>query len=231
MRVLVPFAAETPKTRLESVLTPAEREVLSRAMLADVLCAIVGAGHEPRIVSTVPLDLEEFDLPGEVAASVSGTVDDRPLTDAVNARLPGSECRGRADDVPDAVAVVMADLALATPDALERLLTTSADIAIAPGRGGGTNALVVRHPDFRVDYHGASYLDHREIARNVGAGLETVDSFRLATDIDEPTDLVEVLVHGLETNRAPARLRAFGFELDDRDGRVDIVRDESVPTK
>jgi len=82
-----------------------------------------------------------------------------------------------------------------------------------------------------VDYHGASYLDHREIARDVGASLETVDSFRLATDIDEPTDLVEVLVHGLETNRAPARLRAFGFELDDRDGRVDIVRDESVTTK
>ncbi|MFC6765324.1 2-phospho-L-lactate guanylyltransferase, partial [Natrinema soli] len=69
MRVLVPFAAETPKTRLESALTPAERGVLSRAMLADVLCAIVGAGHEPRIVSTAPLDLEAFDLPGEVAAS------------------------------------------------------------------------------------------------------------------------------------------------------------------
>ncbi|QLK25929.1 2-phospho-L-lactate guanylyltransferase [Natrinema zhouii] len=229
MRVVVPFAAETPKTRLESVLTPAERGAISRAMLADVLSAIVGAGHEPRIVSTAPLDLETLELPSEVTASTSVTVDARPLTEAVNARLPGSGARDDMDDDPDAVAVVMADLALATPDALEALLSTDADVAIAPGRGGGTNALVVRHPEFFVDYHGCSYLDHREIAREVGASLETIDSFRLATDIDEPSDLVEVLVHGRETDRAPACLRGFGFELDDHDGRVAIARSDQVP--
>ncbi|PCR89953.1 2-phospho-L-lactate guanylyltransferase [Natrinema ejinorense] len=224
MRVVVPFAAETPKTRLESVLTSAERSAVARAMLADVLCAVVGAGHEPMVVSTAPLDLETLELPGEVLTSASVTLDERSLTDAVNARLPGGEGETAADGI-DPVAVVMADLALATPDALEALLATSADVAIAPGRGGGTNALVVRHPDFVVDYHGTSYLDHREIALEVGATLETVDSFRLATDIDEPADLVEVLVHGREGARAPTCLREFGFELADRDGRVDVSRD------
>lgn len=234
MHVVVPFAAETPKTRLESALTPAERSAVARAMLADVLRAIVDAGHEPTVVSTAPLALEDLDLSSEVAASTSITVDDRSLTDAVNAWLPGADgADGEdgnesddADDAPDrdSVAVVMADLALATPDALEALLSASADIAIAPGRGGGTNALVVRNPEFRVDYHGTSYLDHCQIAREVGATLETVDSFRLATDIDEPADLVEVLVHGRESDRAPARLRELGFELDDRDGRVGIAR-------
>ncbi|MFD1563777.1 2-phospho-L-lactate guanylyltransferase [Haloarchaeobius amylolyticus] len=227
MRVVVPFAAETPKTRLESVLSPAERAAFARAMLADVLRAIVEVGHEPTVVSTAPLELAALDLSDEVTTAATVTVDDRPLTDAVNAQLPWAG--GDKADFTDAaaVAVIMADLALATPDALERLLTADADIAIAPGRAGGTNALVVRDPAFTVDYHGASYLDHCEIGREVGASLETVDSFRLGTDIDEPDDLVEVLVHGRKHDRAAAYLRELGFELDERDGRVGVVRDEA----
>ncbi|WP_265110156.1 2-phospho-L-lactate guanylyltransferase [Halosolutus halophilus] len=205
MQVVVPFAAETPKTRLEPVLDPDERSTFARAMLADVVTTVVDAGHEPIVLSTSALEL------GVDAATIA--VDDRPLTPAVNARLATA-------DGP--VAIVMADLALATPAALERLFSRDGDVVIAPGRGGGTNALVVRHPGFRVDYHGASYLDHRAIAREVGADVETIDSYRLATDVDEPADLVEVLVHG--TGRARDCLREFGFELETSAGRVDVTR-------
>ena len=208
MRVLVPFAADAPKTRLEPVLSADERAAFARAMLRDVLAAIDATGYEPTVLSTAPLDLEE-----PISAPV--VVDDRPLTPAVDARLPTASG-------DDPVAVVMADLALATPDALERLFTAGGDVVIAPGRGAGTNALVVDHPEFRVDYHGGSLLDHREIAAEVGADLTVVDSFRLSTDIDEPADLVEVLVHG--TDHAPAALRKRGFELEADDGRVGIVR-------
>ncbi|ELY60573.1 2-phospho-L-lactate guanylyltransferase CofC [Natronococcus amylolyticus DSM 10524] len=208
MRVLVPFAADAPKTRLEPVLSADERAAFARAMLRDVLAAIDAVGYEPTVLSTAPLELEE-----PISAPV--VVDDRPLTPAVDARLPE-----RSEDDP--VAVVMADLALATPDALERLFAAGGDVAIAPGRGAGTNALVVRHPEFRVDYHGGSFLDHREITAEIGADLAVVDSFRLSTDIDEPADLVEVLVHG--TDRAPASLRERGFELEADDGRVGIAR-------
>jgi 2-phospho-L-lactate/phosphoenolpyruvate guanylyltransferase len=213
MRVLVPFAADTPKTRLESVLSADERVSVARAMLEDVLDAVEATGHDPTVVSTSRLDLE----------GVAVAVDDRPLTAAINDRLPSTTA-----DEP--VAVVMADLALATSDALERLFAAAAaaDIVIAPGRGGGTNALVVRNPEFRVDYHGGSYLDHREIAAEVGADVGVVDSFRLGTDIDEPADLVEVLVHG--TGRAPDRLREFGFELDAGEGRVTVARIENAPS-
>lgn len=207
MRVLVPFAADEPKTRLEDVLSPAERTAFARAMLRDVVAAIDAAGGEPTVLSTAPL---EFELPRATVV-----VDDRPLTPAVDARLPTTPG-------DDPVAVVMADLALATPDVLAELFDATGDVAIAPGRGAGTNALVVRHPEFRVDYHGGSFLDHREIAAEVGAELAVVDSFRLATDIDEPADLVEVLVHG--TDRAPAALRELGFELDADDGRVGVAR-------
>ena len=217
MHVVVPFAASEPKTRLESVLSPTERSQVARAMLADVLAAVVEAGHEPTVVSTAPIDPAALSLEADVLEAVSVTVDDRSLTDAVNARLPNER-----DDDP--LAVVMADLALTTPDALEALFSSEAGVTIAPGRGGGTNALVVRHPAFRVDYHGASYLDHCEIAREEGVSLETVDSFRLGTDIDEPADLVEVLVHGDATDRTVAALRELGFELDRTDGRVGLAR-------
>ncbi|WP_049928789.1 2-phospho-L-lactate guanylyltransferase [Halopiger goleimassiliensis] len=210
MQVLVPFAAETPKTRLASVLSDRERSRFARTMLADVLAAIREAGHEPTVVATAPL-AADGDPP---IPDVPVTVDERPLTEAVDARLPAA--------TDDPVAVIMADLALATPAALERLFAPDADVVIAPGRGGGTNALVVSHPDFRVDYHGASYRDHRRIAREVDATVETVDSFRLGTDVDEPADLVEVLLHG--EGRAPSLLREFGFELATDDGRVAVTR-------
>jgi len=92
----------------------------------------------------------------------------------------------------------MADLALATPNALRELFAAGreAEVAIAPpARRGGTNAFVAGHPAFRVDYHGASYLDHRRIADEIGAGVRVVDSHRLATDVDEPADLAELLIH------------------------------------
>ncbi|PSP28804.1 2-phospho-L-lactate guanylyltransferase [Halobacteriales archaeon QH_10_67_22] len=202
MHVVVPFGADDPKTRLSPVLDADERREFAEAMLADVLDALDAFGSEPTVVADAPVDC---------AAPV--TVDERPLSAAVNARL---------DDTDDTKAVVMADLALATPAALARLFDTEGDVVLAPGRGGGTNAVVARHPEFRVDYHGVSVRDHREAVRATGASLATVDSFRLATDVDEPADLVEVLLHA--EGRAPAWLREAGFAVTATDGRVDVDR-------
>ena len=50
-----------------------------------------------------------------------------------------------------------------------------------------------------------------------------VDSMRLATDVDEPSDLLEVLLHG--DGRARQWLVEAGFEVDDGDdGRVGVRR-------
>lgn len=202
MRTLVPFAAARPKTRLAEVLDPEERRAFARVMLGDVLAAMPDTA-EPIVVATEPVDV---DAPVEV--------DDRRLTPAVNDRL----------EPP--TAVVMADLALATPTALRRLFDADGDVVVAPGRGGGTNALVVRTESFHVDYHGASIRDHRDIAEVTAASVSEVDSFRLATDVDEPADLVEVLLHG--SGDAPAWLGERGFALTVEDARATVTRTAST---
>jgi len=207
MRILVPFEATRPKTRLDGVLDGDERAAFARAMLRDVLRACLDADHDPEVVATAPVSLD---------LSVPVAVDDRPLSAAVNDRLATAT---------DPLGVVVADLALVTPAAVDRLVDAAvdADVAIAPGRGGGTNALVVSHPDFRVDFHGVSYRDHRRVARDVAADVAVVDSMRLSTDVDEPADLAEVVLHG--EGEAAAWLRER-FALDAGEGRVGLRRRE-----
>ena len=209
MQFLVPFEATRPKTRLDPLLDADERAAFARAMLRDVLAALLAAGHDPDVVATAPVDLGDAALDG-----VPVTVDDRSLSTAVNVRLGGTE----------PVGILAADLGVVTPSAVESLVAAAAeaDVAVAPGRGGGTNGLVVSHPDFRVDFHGVSIRDHLNAAQSVGADVCLVDSMRLATDVDEPSDLVEVLLHG--EGEAATWLRAAGFELAVGDGRVEIDR-------
>jgi 2-phospho-L-lactate guanylyltransferase len=206
MRVIVPFDAREPNTRLAPVLGDTERHEFARAMLADVLDAVRTAGHQPELLSTAPIDCEP-----------PVTVDTRALTPAVNAALA---------DRSRPIGVVMADLALLTAAAVDRLCRPDDGVVIAPGIGGGTNALVVRDPAFRVDYHGTSYRDHCEQARSRGTTLATVDSFRLGIDVDEPADLVEPLVHG--EGRSREWLEDAGFALVESDERtIARRRDES----
>jgi len=208
MDLLVPFDARDPNTRLAPLLAPEERRAFARAMLRDVLAALRATGHEPTVLATAAVPAVEAPV----------TVDERPLTPAVNDALS-------AADGP--VAVVMADLALATPAALDRLLGATGEVVIAPGRAGGTNALVVGHPDFRVDYHGTSVSDHRREAAAVGASLREVDSFRLAVDVDAPRDALEVLLHA--EGRAPAWLRDAGVSVAVADGTPTVVRSGDPP--
>lgn len=224
--VLVPYDADDPKSRLSPLLDRPERAAFAHAMLADVLANLRAVGVDHTVLSTAPLD-----------ADAPVVVDERPLTAAVNARLAGDMVGPDEPPLPapkTPVAVVMADLPLVTPDAVGRLLFGTGtggadgeerpDVAMAPGLGGGTNALCVRDPSFRVDYHGASCRDHREIAHERGLDVTTVDSFRLATDVDERADLVEVLLHA-GASRAASWLRETGFAVGAGDGRVRVRRD------
>jgi 2-phospho-L-lactate guanylyltransferase len=215
MEVLVPYRVDEPKTRLGPTLDAGEREAVAGRMLADVIGVLGSTAADPTILATARPPAPPVDSPPAVEPPV--LLDGRPLTEAVNARLAEHEPTPEAPQ-----AVVMADLALATPSALERLFDAEGDVVIASGRGGGTNALVSRHPEFRVDYHGASFRDHRQACERLGIDLATVDSFRLSTDVDNPADLVEVLLHA-EGHAADWLAERFRLAVDGG-GRVGIER-------
>ena len=202
MRVIVPYTPVDPKTRLGPMLNDAERGGFARAMLQDVLDAIEAAGFAPTVLSPIDVDL------GPVAVEV----DERSLSSAVEAAI-----------VPP-MGVIMGDLPLLTSEIVREALSYEEDVVVGPGRGGGTNLLVVRDASFSVDYHGASFLDHREIARRAGLTWRELDSFRVARDVDEPDDLAEVLIHS--TGAGARWLHDHGFELETTSGRVTIVRTE-----
>jgi len=228
MRVAVPFDAVDPKTRLSPVLDAEERRAFARVLLTDVLDALQHAGREPTVYATADVDADvnadvDADVNADVGADVDVIVDERSLDPLVNGLLDDRSLR------EDPLAVVMGDLGLVTPDAIERLFDPvvaadrTADLVLAPGRGGGTNALLVREDAFGVDFHGVSLRDHRRIAADAGIERVEVDSMRLSTDVDEPNDLVEVLLHG--EGRAPEWLRERGVGVSVEDGRATVVRE------
>lgn len=212
MDVYVPYDPRNPKTRLSPLLTESERHELSRMMLQDVVETIASTGHAPIVLTTEPLNLD-----------IKTVVSTKPLSNAVNSILrrynhPERQVPEQLTAQP--VSIVMADLGLLTEDALARLFTVEADVTLAPGLRGGTNALVTRSAGFHVDYHGTSYLDHRAIARERGLEVTEIDSLRLSCDIDEPDDIIELLLHG--TGQAREYIDTH-FELAPK-GEADTIR-------
>ncbi|ATZ61086.2 MAG: 2-phospho-L-lactate guanylyltransferase [Methanosarcinales archaeon Met12] len=110
------------------------------------------------------------------------------LDDAIN---------GAIRDVQTPILIVMPDLPLIQPRHINEVVGSSADVVIAPGRGGGTNLLFLREPHlFKVQYHNTSFLRHVQIAQDRGMSVDIYDSFFVSTDMDVPEDLVELLIHG-----------------------------------
>ncbi len=207
---VIPFKPKNPKTRLSCVLEPEEREKFAALMLCDVVVAAREGGSDPFILATEPFSFGETPV----------VHDDRGLNEALNdliSRTPGP------------LLIIMADVPLTSPEAVRELISTTADIAIAPGRGGGTNAVYLSRADrFQVSYYGPSFQKHLMIAQERGLSCEVIDSFLVHTDVDEKEDLAELLIHG--KGMSSRYLRELGFAISAEKGRVGVVRDRSSTT-
>jgi len=56
--------------------------------------------------------------------------------------------------------------------------------------------ILIRRPQFRTCYNGVSFPKHLDFARKLGISVTICDSLRSSCDIDEPSDLAELLIHG-----------------------------------
>jgi 2-phospho-L-lactate guanylyltransferase len=211
MRAVIPFKKSNAKSRLSSLLTDHEREDFAIAMLSDVAETLVSSGCF-NVVDILTTSLIDQDGANIVLIEMG-------LNEALNEYLK----KMSSHSLNEPVLIIMADIPLVSMKNIRDITASNADVVIVPGRMGGTNAIFIRDPSrFHVDYYGASFLKHRDIAWNNDLVLEVFDSFNVSTDIDETADLVEVLLHG--KGSAAGYLKKLGFVLEESRGRVGVKR-------
>jgi 2-phospho-L-lactate/phosphoenolpyruvate guanylyltransferase len=215
VRIVVPFKLADAKSRLAPALEPEKRRLLAFAMLRDVLDVVLGFGWAT-ILSRPGLDIAEVGRDVEIQES------ELDLNDALNALIADAALRGWPLDI----LIVMADLALLTPKDVAGILNCQGDVVLCPGRGGGTNMILIRSPKFRTCYQGLSFPRHLEFARQEGLEVSIFESFRAGCDIDCPEDLVEVMLYG--QGEAWALLENLGFSVS-KSGRGERIEKINSP--
>ena len=173
------------KGRLAGALAPEERRELALITAATVVSAARGAGLEVWLLGPDPAELR----------LVAGA--DRYL--AENARLSGLNAQlGWAIRPLESVVILHADLPLATPDAIRRLLEAAppsprAMTAVESG-DGGTNAMFLRPAAaFPLAYGRGSLAKHLAAAQEAGLEVAVVAIPELALDLDTPADITTLL--------------------------------------
>ena len=126
IHMIIPFKNQGAKSRLASVLTPWERQLLSFAMLMDVLDAVSGLGRAT-VLSRPGLNIADIGSDVEIQES------ELDLNDALNSLI---SCIAR-HGWPSDILIVMADLALLTEKDVVGILNCDGDVVLCPGRGGG----------------------------------------------------------------------------------------------
>jgi 2-phospho-L-lactate guanylyltransferase len=203
IHMVIPFKNQGAKSRLASVLTPQERQLLSFAMLKDVLHVVLGLGWAT-VLSRPGLDATKVGYDVEIVES------ELDLNDALNAMIAGEAMQGWPSDI----LIVMADLALLTQKDVAGILSCPGDVVLCPGRGGGTNMILIRAPEFRTCYQGLSFPKHLACGQRAGLEVSVFESFRAGCDIDCPEDLAEVLLHGRGESRA--FLEKIGYSVSEK---------------
>lgn len=206
MKAVIPYKKASAKSRLSPVLTREEREEFVELMLNQVIDTLKEAG-----IGTIDiLSPSTYGLENMTKANV--LLDKSDLNEALNRYLKQAE---------EPVIIVMADLPLLSSKHVKEITSTKKDVCVVPGKGGGTNSLFIKNPSrYTVRYYGSSFLTHCSIAEETGQSVEVYDSLFAGTDIDEPEDLVELLIHG---SGAAKEYISKKFRLEMSRGRVRLV--------
>jgi len=183
------------KSRLAAVLSPAEREGLSREMLLRTLCLL----QDVRGLSTVSV------VSGDPAAlEIAALHQVRPIKEVAPAGLNPALTQAAAVAVQaqaDVLLIVPIDLPLARPADIESVLMLvqsplPAVVLVPDGAGAGTNLMAMRPPTAIPFSYGPDSFDrHRAASLARGIAFHTVHNPRLAWDVDTPADLASLPKH------------------------------------
>jgi len=178
------------KSRLSTLLKPAERRELSLAMLRHVIQASLNAKSVCRVVVVSPdyLILREAKrLGAEVIEDVSD------LNAAVTKAMSWCAKRGAT-----ATLTIPSDLPLLQPKDLDNMVTLlqgRRGIVLCPSTDRGTNALLCSPPNIIEPRFGPrSFYKHINEAHRQGLPYLTYHSSSLSFDVDTPLDLKRLKV-------------------------------------
>ena len=196
--ILVPVKhLETSKQRLSPLLTPPERFALAEAMLQDVLAALAMCKQRAH-VALVSGDARAHALARHHGFGIIDDPDDPGETGAIEMAVRAAIERGA-----EFTLVVPADIPLMTAGELDQIFAAApraGTVLASSASGRGTNAVLQRPPGlFPLRFGNDSFIPHLAAARATGKPVAVLKLARIAVDIDEPADLLDLLAIPADT--------------------------------
>ena len=190
--ILVPIKdTATAKQRLAAVLDQASRTELARAMLHDVLTTLYNWENRPA-VGIVTGDLYASTLAAEYGFEVIPDRDNPGETGAIEMATRVCVQRGL-----DFTMVIPADIPLIQVRELEEILRNApaeGSVLVPAGDGRGTNAALRRPADlFPLRFGNDSFKPHHAAAQATGKPCIVLQLPGIAVDVDNPTDLLQLI--------------------------------------
>ncbi len=211
---LVPVKELTQaKERLSPLLSSAERQALSAAMLDDVLSALEQVAAIDRI-ALVTRDRGTAARAGERGIEIIEEGGDGGLTEAIEMAIPVCIERGASS-----LAVIPGDIPLLQRGDVDSVIEAGAsnDVVIVPSWDSrGTNTVLLHPPDvLPLQFSSWSFFPHVKEAKRGGLAYKVLRLPRVALDVDTPEDLVRLMPQAMGTGShaileemgLPARIR------------------------
>lgn len=185
---------DNAKTRLSPFLSLKERENLLKAMLLDVCHALKDSVQKIVIVSK---DKNVLKYAEELGAYGLVENDDvNGLNDALKQAMDWAE------DKCKKIIITPSDVPLIAGAQIDLLIKQSenVDFIIAPSKGAGTNALIMKPNSIDLMFGDFSFFNHIKEAELKGLKPFVIDSFFISLDVNTTEDLGEIILHGNGTN-------------------------------
>jgi 2-phospho-L-lactate/phosphoenolpyruvate guanylyltransferase len=197
------------KKRLAAVLSPEERFALASAMLADTLRAIQSVGHADKIFVVT-----NYEPVIQIAEESHWEIlrEDQQVSESHSVDAASRICEQRG---VTALLRLPLDLPLIQSTDIDQLLATDCPVpalVIAPSRDcTGTNAMLRTPPTLFPSHFGHnSFPKHLAEAESANAKIIIRRNPRIEMDVDDESDLLELLRHDLSGTETGRWLRSSG---------------------
>jgi 2-phospho-L-lactate guanylyltransferase len=199
------------KTRLSPTLTALERENLLKSMLKDVIGVLKGKVSEVVVISSDEDVLDYVKCMGVVSLIEEGKTD-------LNGAL--QQAVDWCSDQSEQVLIVPSDVPLMKVEHVDSLIMMgeTADLVIAPAKGGGTNALLCPVNGMEMKFGECSFFEHLNVAESNKWQYAVYDSFYMSLDVNNAEDLGEIMLHGTDTETKKF-LKSSGLEVKSNHGK------------